>query len=130
MSDSSTKHRFATYLTDAEHREVEMMRAELGLPNRKPNAIQDRQILTIMRMATRVLMDEIRQQKTQAMENGGVMALAEWQDVCERAGVPQAFFERILDEDPRPLRVRRNRPNSKDDPAEGPDDGDDERSDS
>lgn len=115
MATKPAKHRFATYLNESEYRETEIIRAELGLPTKQPNAMQDRQILTIMRLATRIVMDDIRKQKHARMTDADTeMPLAEWQDICKAAGVPEAFFERILNEDPRPSSVRR-RKSAKDD---------------
>lgn len=111
---TNTKHRFATYLDEGEHREMEVMRAELGLPQKQPNAMHDRQMIGIMRIAMRIVMEDIREEKRQAMDESTTdMPLASWEDVCDAAGVPHAYFERMMREDPRPSANRRQKATQK-----------------
>lgn len=103
MTEQGQKHRFATYLEESEHRELQVMRAELGLPEKHPNVMQNRQMLGIMRIALRIAMEEVRENKRRDSSNTGTdIALAGWEDVCDLGGVPQSTFERLLREDPRP----------------------------
>ena len=102
MAGKIQNRRFSAYISEAEAREIEMMKTELGLPTSGAKSVQDRLMLYIMLMSTRTLMRSVREAAVAEKERDGRYygepTFATWEDVYEAAGVPAHVFEAILDE--------------------------------
>ncbi len=97
--------RFGAYVRAGEAIELDMMRVELDLSQTGAQSKKDSELLSVMRLATQKVMDDIRQRKRREMNENPdselTSPIATWEDVCDEIGFPKEAMRRILARDPR-----------------------------
>lgn len=93
--------RFATEVPEREATELELMRVELTLPQASAQVVRNGSLLSVMRLTTKKVMDDIRARRKSAGGPDALSTIVTWEDVADELGIPKEAMRELIERDPR-----------------------------